>query len=354
MAKDYYEILGVSKGASQEEVKQAYKKLAKKFHPDINKDKDASDKFKEINEAASVLGDEKKRQHYDQFGTADASNFSSNYEDMSGFSGNMDDLFDNLFSGFGFGGRRQQQERGHDLIIDLEIDFEEAVKGKTKTIEVKTLVQCSECSGKGGFHPSVCKECNGKGVVRSARQTAFGVFASTHPCEECEGIGQTFEEICGKCDGEGRIKATREIEVKIPAGIDDGMRLRVPGGGEVGERSSRTGDLYVNISVKPHADFRREDNDIILEKNIPFGLAVFGGEIDVTTIDSKVELKIPAGTQSGTVFRLRGKGTTNLQSGIVGDQLVKIGIEVPKKLSKKQEEALKEFSGLDKKKKGWF
>jgi len=353
MAKDYYSILGVSKNASQEEIKQAYKKLAKKFHPDINKEHDAAEKFKEINEAASVLGDEKKRQHYDQFGSAEP-NFSSDYGDFSGFSGNFDDLFDSLFSGFGFGNGRRQQERGHDLIIDLEISFEESVKGKTKTIEVKTLVRCEECNGKGGFKASKCSECNGKGVVRSARQTAFGVFASTHPCSSCEGKGEVFEDVCGKCDGEGRIKANREIEVKIPAGIEDGMRLRVPGGGEVGERSSRAGDLYVNISVKSHPEFKREDNDIILEKNIPFGLAVMGGEIEVPTIDSKVELKIPAGTQSGTVFRLRGKGTTNLQSGIVGDQLVKIGIDVPKKITKKQEEALREFSGHEKKKKGWF
>lgn len=343
---DYYGVLGVSKDASQEEIKKAYKKLAKQYHPDLNKTAEAQDKFKEINEAASVLGDPKKREHYDRFGTAEAPNFSG--EEFANFGWNFDDIFDTFFSGFG---RRSRTRRGHDLLIDLTLSLEEVAKGVKKTVDVDTLVTCKKCGGKGGFGVSSCSACNGKGLLRQTRQTPFGIFQTQSPCPDCHGRGELVKDVCTDCEGDGRVKDTREIEVSVPAGIEDGMRLRVPGAGEAGSRNSGAGDLFVNVHVKPHSLFTRDGSDLLLDFDVPFGIACLGGKVDVPTLEGDVELKIPAHTQSGTVFKLRGKGVPTLRGGIVGDELVRIGVEVPKKLSKSQKEALGEFGAQ---KKGWF
>lgn len=358
MSKDYYKILGVEKNASQDDIKRAYKKLAKQFHPDVNKDSGASEKFKEINEAAAVLGNAEKRSQYDQFGTADG-NFGQGFgfdPRNSGF--DFDDIFDNIFAGFGFdsGRRRSAQQRGRDLAYELEVSLEEVAKGSSKKLELDKFDACEKCSGSGakkGSGSAKCDDCNGRGVVQHTRRTPFGIFATTTTCSKCSGAGEMIKDACSECNGSGRVKLTKTITVKIPAGVEDGTRLRVQGEGEAGERGGRSGDLFVIVYVQEHEKFRREGNDVFVDAEISFVQACLGGEIEVPTIDGNATLKIPAGTQPNTVLRMRGKGLPSLD-GDVGDENVQIKVAVPTKLSKDQTALLKQFDEASKKKKGWL
>lgn len=363
--KDYYKILGVDRNASKEEIKKAYKKLAKKYHPDINKEEGSSEKFKEINEAASVLGDDQKRQQYDQFGS-EGMKYSSDmggfdYSDFMGGSFDFGDIFDTFFGGGGdfFGGRRRGgPQRGADLRFDLEITLEDAAFGVKKDIIVPKLDTCEKCGGTGAESASdvkTCDACHGTGAQRTTRRTPFGVFATTSPCRECGGTGQRIRNPCHMCEGEGRVRKNKKVHVKIPEGVEEGMRLRVTGEGEAGEKGAPSGDLYVVLHIKKHDLFEREGNDIVLEVPISYAQAALGDEIEVPKLKGKVKIKIPPGTQTGTVFRLKGQGIPYLHRYGTGDQLVKVYVEVPEKLSKKQKEQLREFDkSLGKKKKGFF
>lgn len=353
---DYYEILGVKKDATKAEIKKAYKKLAKKYHPDINKGSDAADKFKKINEAAAVLGDDQKRQQYDQYGKT-ADQFGNGFQgfDFSDFgfgSGNdfdFGDIFDTFFGGGAspFGRRRRSgPQRGASLRYDLEISLEEASTGITKEIVVPRLERCEKCNGSGAKSQSdivSCPECNGAGVVRRAQRTPFGMFSTTANCAKCKGKGQYIKHECSACDGTGVVRKTRNIKVKIPAGAQSGTNLRIVGEGEAGEKGAPSGDLYVMVHVKDHEIFERHGDDIYIKIHLPFTIASLGGEIEVPTLKGKAKLKIPAGTQSNTTFRMRDKGIPYLQSLGSGDQNVEVIISVPKKLNKKQKDLLKQF-----------
>jgi len=352
MPKDYYKILGVERNASQDDIKSAYKKLAKKLHPDVNKDADATDKFKEVNEAAAVLGNAEKRQHYDQYGTTEGPQFAEGF-DFSNFGGFSD--FEDLFSMFTGGGRRRGPARGRDLLYDIDIDLEEVVKGTTKDIKFQRLAPCEECNGSGARKESdivTCETCGGAGLVRETRRTPFGIVQTTAACRACGGQGTTIKHPCPKCDGAGATQKQQTIEVRVPAGVEDGMRLRVPGQGEAGPRGSSSGDLYVAVHVREHERFEREGDDILLTIDISFGQAALGAEIDVPTLEEEATLKIPAGTQPGTVLRMRDYGLPSVRGRGRGDQLVRINVVVPTKLSKKQEELIRELEGGESKKKG--
>jgi molecular chaperone DnaJ len=359
MAKDFYETLGVPKTASKDEIKKAYKKLAKKYHPDLNPNNpEAVEKFKEVNEAASVLGDEKKREHYDQFGSGqEGTNAGAGFDfrdfDFSGFGFNFDDIFDELFSG----GRFRQEKRAHgsDLRYDLEISLEEAVSGVKKTVVIPRLEVCERCNGTGAESESdiqTCDQCHGSGVIKSAQRTPFGIFQTTRTCPKCGGTGAFIKNPCSLCDGEGRREHNRKLEVSIPAGVDDGSRLRILGEGEAGEQSAKPGNLYIFIHVAEHNVFERKGIDLYIDQEVPFVLAALGGEIDVPTVDGKATVKIPSGTQPETVIRLKGKGVPELNGSGVGDEKIRVRILVPTSLTKRQKELLTEFSKEDKK--GFF
>jgi len=358
MSKDYYKILGVSKNAAKEEIKKAYKNLAKKYHPDINKDSGSAEKFKEISEAAAVLSDDQKRAQYDQFGSAgpagqgfDFSGFDFR-EFASGFG--FDDLFEGLFSGFGFGGRkRTRARRGQDLIAKIKIDLEDAFFGKTITLPVQKSENCKECHGKGYEDFEKCRKCNGKGIIQLTRRTPFGIFSTTTTCNECQGRGEIGEKECKKCRGEGVVFVKKDLEVKIPAGIYSGMKLRLEGEGEAGEYGGRAGDFYVIVEIKKDKVFERDGNDLHTELPISFATACLGGEVLIDTFDSKEKIKIKPGTQDREEIILTGKGMPELHSKTKGDLIAHVSIIVPKKLSKKQAELLREFEGK-KKGKGKF
>ena len=363
MAKDYYKILGVEKNASKEEIKKAYKRLAKKYHPDLNKESGSEEKFKEINEAASVLGDDEKRKQYDTYGS-DAFKYAGAGGPGAGFGGfdfsgfdfsdfgfdrfDFDSIFDTFFSGgFGRAGRggfrRARTSSGRDLAYELSISLEEAAKGVNKKIKVTKNYVCEECEGKGGSGATTCPDCNGSGMHRETRRTAFGLFQSSTTCRTCNGTGEVFRQACKECEGAGRVRKTKTIEVDIPAGIMDGAKLRVAGEGEAGYRGANPGDLYLLIHVEPHDLFERHGDDLLSEQDITFFQAAMGDKIKVPTLDGEATLKIPAGTQPGTVLKMGGKGVKHLHGFGRGDQLVKINIEIPKHLSRKQEKLLREF-----------
>ncbi|MEK6822423.1 MAG: molecular chaperone DnaJ [Nanoarchaeota archaeon] len=359
MAKDYYETLGVAKGATTDEIKTAYKKLAKKYHPDVNKAADATEKFKEISEAAAVLGNEEKRQHYDKYGSAEGQQFGgqgfdfSNF-DFSGF-GDFGDLFD-MFSG-GMGGRRRGPQRGRDLLYDLDITLEDAAKGVEKEISVRKRTTCDACDGSGAKHKDdidTCSTCGGAGMVRQTRRSPFGYVQTTGMCPACNGEGTRVKHPCKKCEGTGAVDEAKTIEIKIPAGVEEGMRLRVAGQGEAGGRGAPAGDLYVAVHMQPHETFERDGDDISMTTDISFGQAALGAEIEVPTLDGNATLRIPAGTQPGTVFSMRGHGIPNVRGHGTGAQLVKVNVKIPTKLTKKQEELIKELEGVHGKKKGWL
>jgi molecular chaperone DnaJ len=364
MAKDYYKTLGVDKDASKEDIKAAYKKLAKRYHPDINKDSNATEKFKEINEAASVLSDDRKREEYDRYGTA-GGNFSGGGQrnsDFSGFDfsnfdfgggglgGDFEDIFEAFTGGMsGFGGRRprRQSRRGNDLRYDLEITLEEAATGTKKSLSISKLEGCKSCDGKGYENENsiaTCSACSGSGRVTRQQRTPFGIFQSTTVCGKCNGAGTIIESPCKSCNGEGRLRASKKLEVTIPPGVDDNTRLKVAGEGEAGSKGGTPGDLYLFISVAPHKLFERKEDDLELEVPISFTQAAIGDEIEVPTLEGKARLKIPPGTQTGTIFRMQGKGIPHLNSGGSGSENVKVVLETPKKLSRKQKELLDEFA----------
>lgn len=357
MAKrDYYEILGVPRDATQEEIKKAYRKLARQYHPDVNPgNKEAEEKFKEITEAYEVLSDEKKRAQYDQFGHA--GDPGAGFGGFGGFGdfqgtgfGGLDDLFDMFFGGTGFGGarasRRPQPQRGADLRYDLTIDFEEAAFGAKKNISIPRTETCSTCGGTGaapGTHPSKCNVCGGTGEIRTTQTTPFGRFQSIRTCHRCHGTGEIITTPCGTCHGQGRVRRTRNITITIPPGVDTGSRLRVAGEGEAGILGGPPGDLYVIIKVRPHKIFRRKDDDVYVEIPISVVQAALGGEVEVDTLDGKDKIRIPEGTQHGATFTLRGKGIPRLHGSGRGDQIVTVQVVVPTNLNEKQKQLLREF-----------
>lgn len=362
--KDYYEVLGLQKGATDAEIKKAYRKLAKQYHPDLNPDDPtAAEKFKEINEANQVLSDPDKRAKYDQFGHAGVDpSYGGGANFTGGFGGiDLGDIFADIFGGGfgGFGGTSSSSRagnaprRGSDITVGLEIGFMEACKGVSHDITVNVTDECPECKGSGakaGTSPKTCPDCKGSGYVTVSQRSILGMMQSQRPCSKCGGRGKIIENPCPKCSGSGKINIKKTVSVKVPAGIDNGITLNVRGQGSVGTNGGSRGDLKVRISVRPDPVFERDDYNILIDFPITYSQAVLGAEIEVPTIDGMVSYKVPAGTQPGTLFRLRGKGVQRLQrpEGDRGDQLVKVSVEVPQKLSKKQKEALEAFeSTLD-------
>jgi molecular chaperone DnaJ len=354
--RDYYDVLGISKSADAQEIKKAYRKLAMKYHPDRNPgDKEAEEKFKEINEAYEVLSDDTKRQTYDQFGHAgmNGGGFGQGGFNSQGFGGFEDifgDIFGDMFGG-GFSSssrqRRRGPERGQDIRQSINITFEEAAFGKKTSIKINRSEECSECNGSGakpGTSKKTCPTCNGSGEVRSVQKTPFGNIASSRTCPTCSGEGEVVESPCSKCGGKGSVRKVKTIDVDIPAGIDDGQTIRVSGQGEVGTKGGPRGDLYITVNVKNHSLFTRDGNDIYFEMPITFVQAALGDEIEVPTLDGKVKYTVPEGTQTGTVFRLREKGIPKLRGNSRGDQYVKVVVDTPKKLNEKQKDILREFA----------
>jgi len=352
--KDYYKVLGVQKTASKEEIKSAYKKLAKEFHPDVNKASDAGDKFKEINEAASVLGDDAKRQQYDQYGSDFErkyhQDFNQRYSSQDFDDMDFGDVFEMFFGGgFSQGGQRHSS-RGRDLRYDMEITLEEAAKGVKKSISIEKPVLCEDCDGHGGEDYEKCNECNGQGVKRVRQQTPFGIFESRVTCKKCQGHGEMIKNVCNTCKGKGILHKKKTLEVNIPAGVDSGAQLRLREEGEA-VKGGTIGDLYIFIDVRKHEYFEREGDDIILEIPLTVTQAILGDEVEVPTLEGKVMLKIPKGTQPETTLRMKNKGIAHLNQHGTGDQLVKVKVEIPEKISKKQEELIKEFEKESGKKK---
>ncbi len=356
--RDYYEVLGVSKGASEDEIKKAYKKLARKYHPDMNPgDKEAEEKFKEVNEANEVLSDPEKKARYDQFGFAGVDpsygGGGAGGYGAGGFDfGDLGDIFGSFFGG-GFGGGQRRNpnapQRGESIRASVAISFTEAAFGCEKEISVDRSEQCPTCKGNGcaaGTTPEVCPTCRGTGTVQVRRQTPMGVFASSAPCTKCGGTGRIIHQPCPDCRGQGAVRKRRSIKVTIPAGIDDGQTISLRGQGHAGKNGGPNGDLLITVMVQPHEIFRREGTAVFCEAPITYAQAVLGGTLEIPTIDGKVKYDIPEGTQTGSVFRLRGKGIPVLNGRGRGDQYVTVTIETPKNLNKEQREALKKFSDL--------
>lgn len=363
MSKDYYNILGVSKDAPKDEIKKAYKKLAKKYHPDLNKDNPAAtEKFKEVSEAASVLTDEKKRANYDRFGSEDGQSqgFGGGAGGFGGGAGfDMDDLFNSFFGGGGGRGRRRGGPiSGSDLRFRMDITLENAYFGIEKEIEFNKLSTCSKCDGKGAENSSdivTCSTCHGSGTITQAQRTPFGIFQTNRTCPNCHGQGKQIKHPCSKCHGEGRVEEHKKLKIEIPAGIDDNQSLRVAGEGEAGAKGGRPGDLYVIIGLKAHKIFERHGNDLYMEMPISITQAALGANIEVPTMEGKSTLKVPSGTQGETIFRMKDKGFPVIHGSRRGSQLVKVHVEIPKSLSKKQKELLEEFGELsDNPQKGFF
>ena len=341
--RDYYEVLGVDKGASEREIKKAYKKLAMKYHPDRTEgDKALEEKFKEIQEAHEVLTDERKRAAYDQYGHAGVDpNRGGGHGGGADFGDIFGDVFGDIFGGGGRG-RQSRARSGADLRYNLELTLEEAVRGKNVEIRVPTLVGCEVCDGSGakkGSSPTTCPTCHGNGQV----QMRQGFFAVQQTCPTCSGKGKIISDPCGSCRGHGRIEKTKTLSVKVPAGVDTGDRIRLSGEGEAGEHGAPAGDLYVQVHVKEHKIFARDGNNLYCEVPLSFTTAALGGELEVPTLDGKVKLKITPETQTDRMFRLRGKGVKSVRSGSIGDLMCKVVVETPVNLSSRQKELLKEL-----------
>jgi len=356
MAKrDYYEVLGISKDADEKEIKAAFRKQAKQYHPDLNPDnKEAEAKFKEINEAYEVLSDADKKAKYDQFGHAA-------FDQNQGFGGgganygDFNDIFGDIFGDFfgggaNYGGARAQRtgpKAGSDLKIKLDITFEEAAFGTKKEIKINRIEKCSVCNGTGakkGTNKKTCPTCNGAGSVKTIQRTPFGQFASTKTCTTCNGTGEIVDDPCTACNGTGKEKKSRKLSINIPAGVDSGSVIPLRGEGNHGERGGPAGDLYVYLNVKEHELFERDGNDVWCEIPISFAKATLGGNIEVPTLEGKVKYDIPEGTQTATVFRLKNKGIKNLRGSGKGDQYVRVKVTVPKKLTDKQKSILEQFA----------
>lgn len=349
--RDYYEVLGVSRQADKNTIRKAYRKLAREYHPDVNDSPDAEERFKEINEAYEVLSSEQKRAAYDRFGHAGVQGAGG----MGGQGVGIDigEIFEEFF-GFGQrrgrGGRRRQQQatRGDDLRTTVTIDFEDAIHGATRDVTIQRLELCPDCNGSGarsGTGASTCSQCGGSGEIRQARQSIFGQVVVSETCPNCGGSGEVIEEPCLTCHGQKRVRQERTLEVNIPPGVDDGMRIRLSGEGEHGLRGGPPGNLYVDVKVRPHEYFRRDETDILLDVEINVAQAALGDEIEIPTVDGTTTLKIPAGTQTGDTFRLRGEGAPNVRNPERrGDQIVTIFVAVPKKLDEHQRELFEELA----------
>ena len=354
--RDYYEVLGIQKGASEDEIKKEYKKLARKYHPDMNPgDKEAEDKFKEVNEANEVLSDPEKKARYDQFGFAGVD---PNYGAGAGGGaygggfdfGDLGDIFGSFFGG-GFGGGQRRHpnapQRGESIRARVSVSFTEAAFGCEKSVTLERSEQCPTCKGSAcapGTTPEICPDCHGTGTVQTRRQTPMGVFASNGPCRKCGGTGRLIHQPCPDCRGTGAVRKRKTIKVTIPAGIDHGQTISLRGQGNAGRNGGPAGDLLITVMVQPHELFRRDGVDVFCEAPITFTQAVLGAELEIPTIDGKVKYSIPEGTQTGTVFRLKGKGIPVLNGRSRGDQYVTVTIETPRNLNKEQKEALRKFS----------
>ncbi len=350
---DYYQLLGVEKNADENELKRAYRKLAMKYHPDKNPDNpEAEAKFKEINEAYEVLSDPEKRRLYDQFGHAGVNQNAGGGGGYGGFQGfgGFEDIINEMFGGgFGFGGsgnRRNAPRKGKDVHVDVTLSFEEAAFGKKVDIEYLRTEECTHCHGKGnepGTKTNTCPTCDGKGEVRYAQRSLFGETINVKVCNTCKGKGETFEKACSVCKGKGIVKKRKKREVELPAGVFHGANLQLRGEGDLGQNGGPRGDLMVIIRIKPHKEFRREENDVYYDLWVSYADAVLGAEVMVPTLDGKVKFTIPEGTPSGKQFKLRGKGIPVLNGYGRGDQYVKVLVDIPKNLNKKQKELLEAF-----------
>lgn len=355
--KDYYETLGVSKNATDEEIKRAFRVLAKKYHPDVNKEPGAAEKFKEIGEAYQVLSDKNKRSQYDQFGHAA-------FENGGGAAGfdmgdiNLDDILSNLFgggfgggfssfSGFGGGRSRNSARRGDDMLMHIRLTFEEAVYGCKKDIKVNVTENCDECNGKGGFGETKCSSCGGIGVIRDEQRTLFGIMQTQKTCPSCGGSGKTFKEICNHCHGDGRVKKNKTLTINIPAGIDTGNQLRLSGKGGAGVNGGPNGDIYLEFEVEDHKYFERQDNDIYLEVPVTIIDAILGCKKEIPTLNGNGFIEIKPGTQNYTKLKLKGRGIKDVNSNTTGDMYVVVNVIIPTKLTKKQKDLLKELSDTD-------
>jgi molecular chaperone DnaJ len=356
MAVDYYQVLGVSRDADKDELKRAYRRLARKYHPDVNKDPGAEEQFKEINRAYEVLSEPETRARYDRFGEAGVSGAAGapgyqDFGDMGGFA----DIFETFFSGFGGapGGAQQQARRrgptrGNDLRLDLRLDFRDAIFGGEKEIKVAHLETCGSCSGSGakpGTKPQTCSTCSGQGQVRRATRTPFGAFTQVTVCPTCEGSGQMIVDKCESCAGQGVKRQQKKLKITIPAGVDSGTRLRVSSEGDAGLRGGPAGDLYVYLFVEEDAEFRRDGINILSEVSVSYLQAILGSKIEVSTVDGPAELTIPAGTQPGTVLVLEGKGVPKLGNPVArGNHQISIRVEIPTKVSAEERELLEKLA----------
>jgi len=348
--RDYYEVLGLEKGASSDEVKKAYRKLARKYHPDVNKQPDAEEKFKEVQAAYETLSDPQKKAQYDRFGHADPNQGFGGFGGGAGGAdfGGFGDIFDMFFGG---GGRRNPNapRQGSDLQYTMTIEFTEAVFGKDTEIRIPKEENCDTCMGSGakpGTKPETCTVCHGTGQQEQVQNTPFGRVVNRRVCMKCSGTGKMIKEKCPTCHGNGKIKTQKTIPINIPAGVDNGMQVRVTGQGEPGINGGPPGDLYIVLRVREHEFFEREGQDIYCEMPITFVQATLGDEIEVPTLTGRVKLKIPAGTQTGTFFRIKGKGVPSVRGKQQGDQHVRVKIVTPKNLSERQKELLREFSAI--------
>lgn len=342
--RDYYEVLGVSKTATDAEIKSAFRKLAKKYHPDVSKEENAAEKFKEAQEAYAVLSDPDKRKKYDQFGHSAFQNNGGSAGGFQGFNGfdfgDMGDIFDDILGGFGFSSNSRRSangpRKGNDVLYRMTISFDEAVHGCEKDINLDTVESCPNCHGEGGFNSKTCPECRGSGTITSEQRTMFGSFLSKTTCPECHGTGNIFEKKCPDCNGKGKIRKNKTITVTVPAGIDNGNRLRLTGKGEAGENGGRNGDLYLEFIVKEHDFYKRNEDDIYIDLPLTITEAVLGCTKEVPTIYGNVELTIPSGTQSLDKLRLRGKGVENVNTKRKGDMYAVVKVIMPEKLTKEQ------------------
>ena len=360
MAKrDYYEVLGVDKNASEKDIKLAFRRLAKKYHPDVNKEPGAEEKFKEAQEAYAVLSDEGRRKQYDQFGHAAFDNNGAG--GPGGFSGfdfsNFDfsDIFDNIFDfgmgsgsfGFSSRGKNRRKTKGRDTLLQMDITFMEAALGTTKEIELTTMDKCPECDGKGGSGEHTCDECHGSGTITGSQNTIFGSFLTKTTCPKCKGEGVTYDKTCSKCKGIGRIKVVKDIDVKVPEGVNTGNRIRLSKMGEASPNGGENGDLYIEFNVKEHEFYDRDGNDVYLELPITITEAILGTKKDVKLLDSVVTLNIPAGTDSGDKHRIKGKGIRDVNYNSRGDFYVIINVVTPKKLTREQKKLIEQLEDTD-------
>lgn len=353
--RDYYEVLGVSKTATDAEIKSAFRKLAKKYHPDVSKEENAAEKFKEVQEAYAVLSDPEKRKKYDQFGHSAFQNTGGGAGGFQGFDGfdfgDMGDIFDDILGGFGFSSNSRRSangpRKGNDVLYRMTISFDEAVHGCEKDINLDTVDNCPNCHGEGGFNSKTCPECRGSGTITSEQRTMFGSFLSKTTCPECHGTGNIFEKKCPDCNGKGKIRKNKTITVTVPAGIDNGNRLRLTGKGEAGENGGRNGDLYLEFTVKEHDFYKRNEDDIYIDLPLTIAEAVLGCTKEVPTIYGNVELTIPSGTQSLDKLRLRGKGIENVNTKRKGDMYAVVKVIMPEKLTKEQKSLFESLANTE-------